>query len=440
MAIGAASRTLWLTDSHYRAFLTYTPLIYSLLWVVGLGGMYWLLATVPAVLYLLNRPLAPGAGLALIIGIALTISIPIGVIAFGQPGRALAAVGNAVIWVCVASYLVFLHQDRGAIWPRVDRARMVVYLGAFQGLVVLLGFIAYPGTSPLPLTLIPAEALPSGLGTFASTSIVYDDWLGQEALRTIGVMANPTWAGAVAVVVLAAALYLWSAKTSRFAAVIAGVGAIATISLSLSRSVMLLGVFSSLVAAIVAVRRRSHRWAIIISLVGVSAVVIFILFNWTNVVDTVLSLNSERAGSWESRSDIYTASVEGIRRHPFILLGYGIKPQLAGLVASVATHSTPLSLLFRGGILGAVPFLILGILLVRQCWKRTDILGTFVIAFIFTWAMLEDLDGGHLLLLGVLLIDTAQSPGPRSLLLSRPKDAFYTRSHAPVDAGPRKAL
>src|SRR5699024_1601147 len=101
---------------------------------------------------------------------------------------------------------------------------------------------------------------------------------------------------------------------------------------------------------------------------------------------------------------------------------------------------TPLSLLFRGGLLAAVPFFALGAWLLHRSWRREDVLGTFITAFIFSWAILEDLDGGHLLLLGVLLNRAGGSVAPQVLGLGGAKGAFDPGPQAPIAAGPRQTL
>lgn len=397
--IGPVQRRHLLRDDHYRAVLGSIPFVYGALWVVGLGGLFWPLFAIPSVVYLVDRRITRLAFTPLAVGLLLIISIPIGVVAFGQAGRSVAALGNAAVWVCVAALMVAAAQPD----PRIRGALIIARLGAFQAVVVALGLVSYPGEAPVPLGLLPDSLLPSGLDTFASSRIVYDDWLGGEALRTVGIMANPTWAGAFAVITLGACVHLLILRKHRLLVLVAGAGAFVTIALSLSRAVIILGAVAVVAGLISLVRKRSKRLGAALILVLLGAVVLVLLLNWSDLVEAALELNSDRVGSWESRASIYSATLEGIRNHPLILLGYGIKPQVPGLVASIATHSSFLSVLFRGGILCLLLLIVFAADLLLGRWRRSDAIGVFVVLFIFSWGILEDLDGGHLLLLGLLL-------------------------------------
>lgn len=386
-------------DAVFARFIGYSGLLYISLWIIGLGGAFWPVVALASACYLVYRGSDRLSLLPLTIAVLILFSIPVGVAYYESGlGRVVGSLGNLSVWIGLSAILVCAQK----LQIRIPIAKSLVVITAFQGVVVLSALLFFPHDFPLPIRVIPESILPEGLAVFSSQEIVYMDWLGGEALRTVGVSGNPTWAGALALAGMAAAVVV-GRRTNVFLSVLSFGGGILTISLSLSRSVLIVALVASVVAVASRLRRRLGGFVYLIMAAGGMAVFFLSYLNFEWLRHEIMDINDDRMGSLESRSDIYRATLDGILDHPLLLVGYGIKPSSPDLVASLATHSTYLSLLFRGGIVAPMLFLALGGVLLWSCWKRFDSVGSFIVVFIVLWSSLEDIDGGHLLPLALAL-------------------------------------
>lgn len=387
-------------DGFLRVFAIFT-FGYPLLWLTGLGGLYWVIIGVSSVIYLVRvRPLRALWPL-LVVMAALVLSIPIGLLAFGVDfGRIASVGGNLLVWVGVAGLInLALSQDIS----RLVRQGIVV-IGAAQGLLVFLSVLIYPQVLPVPLLQVLTRILPTGIAAFAANRLYAPDWLGEIAFRSAGLMAQPTWAGGFGAITCLVAVTFWRERTVwRAIAVVALLAGLLSVQLSLSRATQLALVASVLVGLLVATRRRSPL-AFYTLAVSLLAIAIAIALGWNEQIALLLEkVNDQRQGSLSSRSEIYARTWELVRQLPFPLLGYGIKPQEADLVASVATHSSFLGMLFRGGVVGLLGLVALFIGSIRRAVLRANGYAAALAVFLTLWSILEDFDPGHLLPLGLVL-------------------------------------
>lgn len=384
-----------------RLIVGYIPL-----WTVGLAGLYWpllLLALLPRLVRArLNGPALASASLFLV----LLLSIPVGALTYGvDASRVVSAVGNGTIWLGLAA-LFALRPGAEAV------ARGLGVLVVFQGVLIVAAAAIFPMESPLPLLHDSMGWAPSGVAMMASNSLFFVGWLGDAAFRSVGIMGNPTWCGALgAVGVLIALDRLRGAGTRRSGLVLLAAGMVALV-LSLSRaSVGALGIALA-VAAMMLVGRRHAHLAVLMGLVTAAVALVMFVGAWGTVVEAVEQVNDQRSGSLTTRSAIYAETWRGISEHPAPLLGYGVKPQEEALVASVASHSTYLGLLYRMGLAGLLLFVGLLAALLLGALKWRDPLGAAITVFTLVWCVLEDFDTGHVVPLA-LLVAAAGANGRR---------------------------
>jgi hypothetical protein len=384
---------------------------YPLLWLLGLGGFFWpLLGLMGGVSLVRNGVQRPSAWMPIGVFAALCLSAPIGVAAFGfQASRLISMLGNGMVWIALAALI-----SAGSVASlRGILTRGILGIAIFQGFMTIAAMIVYPSPMPVPLFRAIWSQLPSGLAAFATGRIYYPDWLGESTFRSVGVMANPTWAGAFAALAIIVAIPLLAHRGKwRLIAVLAIALSAMNVYLSLSRSGWITLAGALIVMILVASRgaRPQVRYYFLISITAI-ATLIAILLVGPRLGDIFDDINSERAGSATTRSAIYSRTLELINELPVPLIGYGIKPQESDLVASVATHSTYLGLLFRVGAIGAILCLVLFIAALSVAVRRGDYVAAGIAAYIIVWCVLEDFDAGHLLPLGIVLAFVAIRSG-----------------------------
>lgn len=388
-------------DDSLSKALIYALLAYPLLWLLGLGGFFFIVSAVIVVIGngILRGPLSR-AVLALL-GVALLSAI-YGSVALGfQPDRLLGLAGNLAVWVVMAA----LAGARDPRWAARALQKALLAVGAAQGLLVTLMYAIYPLQLPVPLGVLPQSLLPASLAAFAQRGVVYQDWLGEAALRTIGMSGNPTWAGAFSVLVLMISLAPLGRDTQseRLLRLTAGLSSVPVIILSLSRMTLAALAVAVVVALAMHWRRNGGPIGDAVLVLAVAGAAAAVVTHFGSIVNWVSEINGAREGSAETRGAIYTATLDRIREHPFPLFGYGIKPQVEGLVASVATHSTYLGAIYRFGLAGAAIIAWIFVMAGRWAMRQRDYLGIAIMVFIVLWCLLEDFDPSHMLPLGLSL-------------------------------------
>lgn len=378
---------------------------YPFIWAIGIAIIFWPVLLILFRGELINCRQSFISNSLFLIGLIEIISIPIGILSF-QVGldRILSAIVNGLIWICTSFLVSYKFSDSDLIRLR----KILIGIGISQGVIVFIARMTLPQVLPIPLLHNSMKIFGANSAAFSNNQVVYVDWLNGFTLRTHGIMANATWAGgfsAVAIILLLSNQSLSIGALARNAVKYSLL--IFVVYLSLSRSVMIALLFSIASGLILKLSQNANPQSqiAIVSLIAifiVSAAVLIISGNYFNIFFE--SINQTRSGSLESRSDIYRITVELIREHPFPIIGYGVKPSGEGLVASIATHSTPLGILFKAGLLGLLIYVFFVIASFKKLISTRNWLGFSIMTFIFLWSLLEDFDGGHLIPIFLVLV------------------------------------
>ena len=375
-----------------RVVAAYVPL-----WLLGAGFLWW-----PWVLVRLLLRTRSGARPPLLLaGVAFFLAASL-VLALAQDppaSRVLSAGLNLSIWLCVVLFLAggpSREQLTGI-------GRGLVDVALVQGVLTILAWAAFPRFQSLGLPLgwvLPATLTDDpSIAAFTSTNLAYEDYFAGFVIRSGGLFGNPTWAGSLAAIGILL-LLVGTPYIGRHGAVGAlltlGCVGIMTPSLVLaySRNTVLALVLALGAAALIALRRRvgAALFAALVSF-GAAAFVAVLLF--APVVETVTSLNETRAGSAETRGEIYAETLERVADAPTVLLGSGIKEREPGLVASVGSHSTYLGLLYRGGAVAVVLLVVALVVAGLRAYRHRDGPALALVVFTAVWSVAEDLDVGH---------------------------------------------
>ncbi|WP_404431340.1 O-antigen ligase family protein [Microbacterium lacus] len=337
------------------------------------------------------------------IGVAtgLLLSSLIGIIYFGVvPERMVGLAANIMVWLTVAAGLAVTPTKR--TFTQLTRA--VLVLSAAQGAITLVATLLHPARLPVPLLAPIAESLPSGFAAFARNSLVLFSWLDGEAIRSAGLNAQPTWAGAFAAIALIIATYAVVTERGgwRALALVSGLASIYSIQMSLSRATWIALAAALVVMLVVSMRSRFRVWYFTsVTMLSILVTAIWITSS-SRILAAVQDINSQREGSATARGDIYEQTWSYIRELPIPIFGFGIKPGDETLVASVATHSTYLGLIFRGGFITLVMFILLLACLLVLSLRASAPQAAAIVVFVGLWCIFEDIDPGHLVPLGII--------------------------------------
>ncbi|ALI56185.1 O-antigen ligase family protein [Celeribacter marinus] len=108
-----------------------------------------------------------------------------------------------------------------------------------------------------------------------------------------------------------------------------------------------------------------------VTVIVVVCAVAILLFSQSGVAFAKEAFLERRSGSVEARTMIYTQSLEWIKQRPF--WGYGTQIDVAGLEYPLGSHSTPIGLAFKYGLiacLGMMGFLMSSYVVVIQVFRR----------------------------------------------------------------------
>jgi O-antigen ligase len=214
-------------------------------------------------------------------------------------------------------------------------------------------------------------------------------------------MAHATWAGGFSVLAI---FLLWRRQIElkkpvyRYSFEYLLLGYVVYTSLSRSALVSaLIALFCTLAFRLIIDKNNSINSDV--AVISVIATIILAIFVYSSGVlqELIFALNQTRSGSLLSRKAIYEITVNYLQEHPFPVLGFGIKPESEGLVANIATHSTFLGVLFKGGILGFCAYISFLLVSVKQLVQMRSYFGILLFVFITSWTVFEDFDGGHLI-------------------------------------------
>ena len=383
-----------------RVVVAYVPL-----WLLGAGFLWW-----PWVLLRLllrsraaARPPLLLSGVVFFLAASLVLALPQG----PSPSRVLSAGLNLSIWLSVVLFLA----GRPSRDQLTAIGRGLIDIALVQGVLTILAWAAYPRFQSLRLPLghlLPASltADPS-VAAFTSTNLAYSDYFAGFVVRSGGILGNPTWAGSLAATGILLLLVGTPYVARRGATgLLLTLGCVAvlmpSVVLAYSRNTVLALALALSAAALLALRRRTSA-VLFAALVSFGAAALAAVLLLAPVVETVTSLNETRAGSAETRGEIYAETLERVADAPTVLLGSGIKEREPGLVASLGSHSTYLGLLYRGGAVALL--LLVGALIAAgaRAYRHRDGPALALVVFTAVWAVAEDLDVGHFVPLALAL-------------------------------------
>lgn len=378
---------------------------YVPLWLLGAGFLWWPWVLVRLLLRFraAGRPPLLLGGVAFFLAASLVLALPQGPL----PSRVLSAGLNLSIWLCVVLFLA----GRPSRAQLTGIARGLIDIALVQGALTLLAWGAFPRFQSLRLPL--GHLLPGSLtedpsvAAFTSTNLAYSDYFAGFVIRSGGILGNPTWAGSLAAIgillLLVGTPYVGRRGAARVLLTLACVAVLTpSLILAYSRNTVLALALALGAAVLVMLRRRTSA-VVFAALVSLGAAVLAAVLLFAPVVETVMSLNQTRAGSAETRGEIYAETLERVAEAPTVLLGSGVKERDPGLVASVGSHSTYLGLLYRGG---AVALLLLVVALTAaglRAYSSRDAPVLALVVFTATWSVAEDLDVGHFVPLALAL-------------------------------------
>lgn len=382
------------------------PLIasYPGIWAIGLGFVFWPILAVVSFVTLRNREPNSVSKALLAVGLCELFSIPLGVLFFDASlQRVLAALCNVSVWV-TSSILISVKFSSN---EQIRLIKILINLALIQAGLVLIARIIFPDSLPIPIFREQIKYFGMNALAFADNQIVYISWFDGFTLRTSGIMANPTWAGGFSVLAI---FLLWRRQIElkkpvyRYCFEYLLLGYVVYTSLSRSALVSaLIALFCTLVFRLIIDKNNSIKSDV--AVISVIATIILAIFVYSSgaLQELIFALNETRSGSLLSRKAIYDMTVNYLQEHPFPVLGFGIKPESEGLVASIATHSTFLGVLFKGGILGFFAYISFLLVSVKQLIQMRSYFGILLFIFITSWTVFEDFDGGHLIPLFLVL-------------------------------------
>lgn len=379
--------------------------IYPAIWAIGIAFIFWPILFGLSFNHAQIRESNLISKSLFLVGLSEIVSIPIGVIFFGVGlDRILSALVNSFVWL-TSSILVSMkisYKKQSKIMQSLIQIALV------QGSVVAIAKMAHPRAFPIPIFHEALQNFGSNIAAFSSNNVIYIDWLDGAAFRTHGIMANATWAGGFSALAI---ILIFKQQIQSNISVLKNLWKYLLLGyvvyLSLSRSVVIafvLSLFIGIISHSISKFSTQLKFAVVI-LISIFSGLIVALSAILGVFPKLFdAINQTRSGSLETRSAIYRETFNLFIDHPFPLLGYGIKPGGQNLVASLATHSTPLGVLFKGGILGLICFLIFITTSFRHLYKLKSNFGISMMSFITLWSLLEDFDGGHLIPLFLIII------------------------------------
>ena len=379
---------------------------YPVLWMLGLAFFFWPLLLVRVALIKRPRRIPPGLITAIPVLLALSLALAVS-LGETEPGRAISAVYNIIIW----EFLVVALSIRWTSRDLQQLVRGIVSLATVQGVVVFAAIWSYPagsGLSPLITKILPASLLSDASAqSFLVNNLAFADYYSGPVLRTSGFFGHPNWGAGLAGIatILAVAELAKALRPGSRRALSLRIFQLTSCAVPLqyaySRTTVVavaLGLAVGVAVLVCTVTPRKVWVTILAGGVTLTAAVAATV-DWTRAYH---QFNEPRLGSLISRSDIYRSTWHVILNHPVTVLGVGTKERVPGLAASLGTHSTYLGLVYRGGWAAAISFVLALIALLWFAIRRGQWLAAALVCFVGLWATAEDLDVGHFMPLGLL--------------------------------------
>lgn len=330
---------------------------------IGLTPLWWLLGTgffifhVAALLMILSAPNAMRprtafqwavAALCAVLGLSLSIAI---LKESDELGRAVAALNN--ISILIVGYVFFsffsfnlarnselafaISRTGGRLALIAVAIALAALFGVFMGRFSELTF-------PTLLGLI-TPAMDNLIGLYQRADVIAVDWFSESSVPRLTVLsANPTSSAAFIALSCFIGLGVTAGKGRIRVLVLLGL-VLVTTAATLTRGAVF-GLLAGMTVWFILVMGAKARFALIplFPLVLIAA--------FSTLPSAVEKANSAREASSNTRMASYKLSYD-MTMDDAPIIGMGIKPRVDSLVIPVGSHSTILSALVRGGIIGA---------------------------------------------------------------------------------------
>jgi len=355
--------------------LSATFLLTPLWWVFGIGFFVFhaaaLLAAVAS-----PRALRPRNAFQILL-LALISLLSISVILAAASGaadisRAIAALNN--ISILINGYIIYSFLNHSFREDRNNLDYFVNSVGKVGLLAVAIGIpcvylLFFKGVSSLSFPTVFGLLTPPQdnlLGLYQKSLLIDVDWFAESSIPRLTILSTNATSSA-ALVAFAGYFYLASLRrTRRVLAWTFIFLLICTMIATLTRGAILGLAVGLLMYAVLSLRR--NRKAII----GISTLVAAVgLIFAAPLVETV---NSARQASSDTRFAIYELSL-AVTLEEGPIIGLGVKPRTDQTAIPIGSHSTILSLLVRGGIIGA-SFAIILFIIIPLIWSGKALLKT----------------------------------------------------------------
>lgn len=300
--------------------------------------------------------------------VSITITAMSGLVEFG---RIFAAANNLSILVIGYIYFKFASTyswSRSIKEGNVYRHWMTISVVGIFAASIIADFIwialGREITFPTVFGALTPASLSGLIGQYREATLVTGNWfLGQTLPRTYLLAAYATGSALVIYMIFLCTIPLINSKLDKLRTSYAVLLILSSVSvlLTLSRASIIAILISICVAAVYFLFGR--RALVITAILGALVVVGLML-----KPDVISSINETRAGSSSLRLRVYSMSFDAVTSQS-PMIGFGVKPRLENLLIPIGSHSTPMSLLVRGGFFAAVP-LVLCLLVYPLIWTQ----------------------------------------------------------------------
>lgn len=265
--------------------------------------------------------------------------------------RIVAAANNVSI-LCVG-YILFSYFQHEFTLQSGSEINVAKSVGAVSALSILVGssvlYLVLVGrietiTFPTAFGLLTPR-LDNLLGLYQIASVISIDWFAETSTPRLTIFSTNATSSAALIAISGFICLSLIAARFRLLAALFIAALLLTIAATLTRGA-LVGALAG--TAMFAVLTMSSRMKIALSVFTPLAVAAFFYF----APAAFEKMNSAREASSNTRMTTYRASVEiTLSNNPVI--GIGVKPKDESLIIPIGSHSTVISTLVRGGLVGA---------------------------------------------------------------------------------------
>lgn len=411
-----------------RQPLALVVLSYGPMWVAGVGFLWWgyfllrILSRTGDDLSISYKPTLVRILDGLLLGLTAWLVASFSISVFMRDVTTFRALGTVQLllpWIAVSVG----SMQQWSFARYVQLANGYALLAGLQGslAVFMVTVIGHPVSFSTPVSLVLPDSVAAypGLGPWLSLTLTDLDWFGGPVLRSSAMSVHATWAGGAGSVGVVLSLWLFA----RARALQGSRGALlhpliyfataalsaALVALSYSRSAMA-GLFLA-ASLVLLVRLTSRGWRL-----RAAVVPLFLAFSAALLSTTLLStiqgfVAGLRPGSGTVRFALYKETLEATSDGLFhLVVGLGTKSS-SDLGISIGSHSTFASLFARGGIVALILFTVLLVARLVGAFLNGQELPLALMACVTFFALTEDVDAGHTVAVGLLLI-FARTLGP----------------------------